>query len=254
MERTLRALAEAWMIARDSGAEEVVAAATMAARQAENRGDFLSAAARQGTPVSLLTGEQEAELGFLSVAEDRIFGEASRITIIDVGGQSTELVTAERREEGWSMLFRRSFPVGTLGLRGTLLKGETAEAPELLGAIRAIDETIGLSYLPGNTGATIALGATGTNLVTIREKMTTWEPDRVHGQWLDYEEISKAVGWLCRLTDEERRQVPGMEPGRERTIHIGALILERFLFATRSLGCFVSVRGWRHALMERGLP
>jgi exopolyphosphatase/guanosine-5'-triphosphate,3'-diphosphate pyrophosphatase len=253
IERTLHALSEAWLFATQAGSSSVVAGATMAARQAENRDDFLSAARQQGTPVFVLTGEQEAELGFHSVADDPAFEEANRLTIIDVGGQSTELVTANRETQDWTILFRRSFPVGTLGLRGSLLKSESPDARELLSAICEIDEVIGLNYLPGRTGKTIALGATGTNLVTIREKMSEWDPDRVHGAWLDYEEVSKAAGWLSGLTDAERSQVPGMEPGRERTIHIGALILERFLFATRSLGCFVSVRGWRHAVLERGL-
>jgi exopolyphosphatase/guanosine-5'-triphosphate,3'-diphosphate pyrophosphatase len=226
----------------------------MAARQATNRQEFVDASQRQGTPVSILTGEQEAELGFHSAADDPVFRNEPRLTIIDVGGQSTELVTAERADDAWNLLFRRSFPVGTLGLRGAMLSAESPDAPGLLAAIRSIDETIGLCYLPGQTGKAVALGATGTNLISIREKMTQWDPARVHGSWLDYEEVSKAAGWLSRLTDEQRRAVPGMEPGRERTIHIGALILERFLFVTRSLGCYVSVKGWRHALMERGLP
>jgi exopolyphosphatase/guanosine-5'-triphosphate,3'-diphosphate pyrophosphatase len=80
--------------------------------------------------------------------------------------------------------------------------------------------------------------------------MTEWDPTRVHAAWLDYEEVSKAVGWLCGMTDAERAAVPGLERGREQTIHIGALILERFLHAIRSLGTSVSVRGWRHALLE----
>ena len=100
----------------------------------------------------------------------------------------------------------------------------------------------------------MVLGATGTNLVSIREKLKAWEPDKVHGAVLDYEEISRAVGWLMPMTDAQRRDVPGMEPGREKTIHIGALILERFLFALRASSCGVSVRGWRHALLENGLP
>jgi exopolyphosphatase / guanosine-5'-triphosphate,3'-diphosphate pyrophosphatase len=34
-------------------------------------------------------------------------------------------------------------------------------------------------------------------------------------------------------------------------LHAGALILERFLQALHVLGCRVTVRGWRHALLER---
>ena len=50
------------------------------------------------------------------------------------------------------------------------------------------------------------------------------------------------------MTDAERAAVPGMEPGRERTMHLGALILERCLFALGAEKCRVSIRGWRYAL------
>ena len=127
---------------------------------------------------------------------------------------------------------------------------ERPDARALLTATAEIDSAIGLSFRPGEVGRVVVLGATGTNLVTIRDGITEWDPQRVHGSWLDYEEVSKAVGWLSSLSEAERRAIPGMEPGREGTIHAGALILERFLFALRVLGCSVSVRGWRHALFE----
>ena len=252
IERTLSAISEAWQRAQALGSDNIVAAATMAARQAANREVFLEASIKQGTPVRILSGDDEADLGFRSVAGDPLFETAGRLTIIDVGGQSTELATAERSGEGWTFLFRKSFAIGTLGLRGGVLKNESPGMQDLLAAVCEIDETIGLACLPMSAGIAVALGATGTNLVTVREAMTEWNPEKVHGARLDYEEVSKAAGWLSTMTDEERRSVPGMEPGREKTIHIGALILERFLFASRSLGCYVSVRGWRHALLESG--
>lgn len=226
----------------------------MAARIASNTPDFLARAKAQGTPVFVLSGEHEAELGFLAVAQDQAFQEAARISIVDVGGQSTELVTAERTEGGWNTLFRRSFPIGTLALLAGTLSDERPQPPAILRACAELDEAIGLAYRPNEAGVAIALGATGTNLVSIREKMAAWDPDRVHGARLDYEEVSKAASWLFSLTWEERKALVGMEPGRERTIPIGALILERFLFAIRVLECRVSVRGWRHALLEFGMP
>jgi exopolyphosphatase/guanosine-5'-triphosphate,3'-diphosphate pyrophosphatase len=254
IERTLAALKAAYAKANELGCREIVAGATMAARIAKNTPYFLDLAQEQKTPVIVLSGDQEAELGFRAVADDPSFATYERVSIIDVGGQSTELVTADRIDQGWNVRFRRSYPVGTLGLRGGVLRKESPDFRALLQAVCEIDDLIGMIYLPNQTGHAVALGATGTNLVTIREKMVEWQPEKVHGAWLDYEEVSKAVSWLSSMADAERRSVPGMEPGRERTLHIGALILERFLHAIRALGCSVSVRGWRHALLEQGLP
>jgi len=230
---------------------EVVAAATMAARIASNADEFQSRAISQGTPVAILTGDEEAELGFQSVANDPRFASDPRISIIDPGGHSTEVTTAIRQSDGsWNTLFKKSHSIGTLGLKSTSLSEEQIDGLALLRASTEIDGVIGWRTRPNEAGTCVVLGATGTNLISIREKLTHWQPDVVHGAWLDYEEVSKAVGWMSPMTDAERAAIPGMEPGREKTIHLGALILERFLFALGAEGCVVSVRGWRHAVLE----
>lgn len=249
MKCTLGALSELFVAARQHGAEEVRAAATMAARIAANTAEFQRRAELQGTPVEVLPGEEEAELGFRAVADDPVFGSEARLSIVDPGGNSTELVTADRDADGWSVRFRRSYPIGTLGLRDGVLAGESLSAEALVRGAAEIDRTLGLAYRPDETGTVCVLGATGTNLVTIREKMAEWQPERVHGARLDYEEVSRAAGWLCAMTDAQRAQIIGLERGRERTIHLGALILERFLFALRAESAVVSVRGWRHAML-----
>jgi exopolyphosphatase/guanosine-5'-triphosphate,3'-diphosphate pyrophosphatase len=176
------------------------------------------------------------------------------LSIIDPGGQSTEVTTATKSMGHWKIEFRKSFPIGTLALRGGILTRQTPGPGELLSAAHEIDAAIGVEYLRNQAGNAVVLGAAGTNLVSIREKLIDWEPDRIHGQTLTFEEVSKSVASLSKMTDVERAAVPGMEAGRERTIHIGALVLERVMSAIGVPEVGVSVRGWRHALLERGLP
>lgn len=257
MDRTLAALRRFFDEAVAHGAAEVLAGVTMAGRIARNTDDFLRRAESQGTPAFVLSGEDEAQLGFLAVALDPVVANSPRISIVDVGGHSTELVTADREPAepyGWRVRFRKSFPIGTLAMLGGEFAVECPDFPLRLKAAANLDDQIGLCYRPGEAGTPVALGATGTNLVTLREKMTVWEPEKVHGAVLLYEEVSRAVGWLSGMTLAERAALPGMEPGREKTIHAGSLILERFLFALREDYVRVSVRGWRHALLEVGLP
>lgn len=253
VEDSLAALRTAFHDAEAHGAQQVVAAGTMALRMATDTPEFLQKAAAQGTPVQVLSGDDEATLGFMAVANDPRFASETRLSMVDPGGHSTELVTADRTAHGWEGKYRHSFPVGALALREGPLREEVCSFPQLMAAVKELDATIGLEYRPHQCGHVVTLGATGTNLISIRQQLRAWDPEVVHGQVLDYEEISKAVNWLGGMTLDERRAIPGLEPGREHTLHAGALILERFLFALHALTCTVSVRGWRHALLEDDL-
>ncbi len=252
MTRTLAAIRKFVSKAEEIGCPTTLTAATMAARIASNSDEFLARGLKQGTPIVILTGEQEAQLGFESVVNDPMFDAQPRISIIDPGGQSTEVVIADRVATGWEVLFKRSYPVGTLGLKSDYFPDERCNGLQVLRASGAIDEIVGSAYQPNDPGIVVVLGAAGTNLVSIKEKLSTWQPERVHGTCLDFEFISNAVGDLMPQSDEKRSGIVGMERGREKTIHVGALLLERFLFALRAEECLVSVRGWRHALLEIG--
>ena len=248
IEATLETLREYWAQARCWGADTLWAGATMAVRIADDQADFLAAARRQGTPVFVLSGDDEAHLGFLSVADDPTLVTGEKVAIIDPGGHSTEVVVAERSVGAWTTTFRRSFPFGALGLREKFLGDGSPSPAQRLAAMGCLDAELEAAGLPPADSDPVVLGATGTNLVSIRDHLADWRPDLVHGATLLYEEVGRAVGWLCNMDDAGRAALVGIERGRERTIHAGSLILERALYALRASGCRVSVRGWRHAL------
>lgn len=250
MDATLQTLTTYRELALKAGAKTLRSGATMAVRIATNGDDFCRRGAAQGTPIEVLTGEQEAELGMQAVITDPLFSKASRISVIDPGGHSTELVTSDRANSRWATRFRRSYPIGAVGLREATIPTERATPGQILRAVATIDNTVGLCYRPNECGLVVSLGATGTNLITIRERMLEWDASLVHGKQLEYEEVSRASQWLLEMDDSERAAIAGIEPGRERSLHLGALILERFLFALRAETCVVSTRGWRHAYLE----
>lgn len=255
MARTLEAVRSFFIRAKDLGAGVPDAYATMAARLAKNQAEFLAAAEAQGTPIQVLSGDDEARLGFDSVANDPLFSAQKVLAIVDPGGQSTELAIAHRSDAGWQTVFSHSFPVGTLGLRSGPLIEPSPEPEAWFQAMMQIDRALEAVPLPpaafqDSEGIAVVLGASGTNLISIRDKVVPWDPAKVHGASLTFGEISLMLKSLGALSDEGRARLEGIEPGRERTIHIGALIIERFLFHIGAKGCVVSVRGWRYALLE----
>ncbi|MFW5697361.1 MAG: hypothetical protein ACOCX1_02240 [Fimbriimonadaceae bacterium] len=253
-QNALAALKKAFEEAREHGAEVVEAYGTMALRIAEDADGWLRQAKDQETPVTVISGDTEAELGFYAVADDPTFAHEDLISIIDPGGHSTELKLARRQGDDWQTIFSRSFHTGALALREGPFQNPQPGFRERLAAVQEVDTEIGLEFLPGASGRAVCLGATGVNLITMREGITDWAPEKIHGQVLDYEEVSKFVDKLCATDDEGRAKFKGLEKGREYTIHAGALILERFLQCLHVLGCTVSVRGWRHAVLTRGVP
>lgn len=236
MQATLGALKRAFEKASELGAE-AKAFGTMSLRLAENTPTFQTLAAAQGTPVEVLSGEDEAALGRAAVVEDPAFSGNAQISVIDIGGQSTEISTDSGPV---------SYAIGTLGIRTAETQNE-AEVAALEEDIRKTFELVP----PDPDSTCVCLGATGTNLVSIREAMPEWRPDLVHGATLARAEVADFVAKSCAMTDAQRAALPGIEPGRERTIHLGALILAGGLDALHVDACRVSVRGWRHALLER---
>ena len=250
MAATLAALDRGYKMARELGAESIQAAATMAVRIAQNAEQFLERADSQDTPLRVLTADEEAKFAFLAAANDPHFIDVTDLVVIDPGGQSTEIICATRTGSDWSIEFEHSFSLGTLALRGGILSDPTPDISAIFQASSQVDSII-LGKVPVKPGATaVILGAPGTDLVMIRDRRTEWDAAAVHGASLDFEEVSKAVGWMMRMNDEERAQLPGVAFGRHRTVHIGALILERVLNALAVSSCRVSVRGWRWALLD----
>lgn len=246
VEASLEALRFFREAAVQHGATEWAAGATMAVRIATNAAEFIELASGQGTPVTVVSGDLEARLGFLSVVEDDKLPVSSRVAIVDPGGHSTELTVARREGGEWVTEFSQSLAFGALGLRETALVDPRPDSSQRLAAMNVLDKA--LERVPAANGPVVVLGATGTNLVSIRDRMESWQPEKVHGSVLDYEEVGRAVNWLCDMDDAERAQIVGLEKGRETTIHAGTLILERCLYALKAESCVVSVHGWRHAL------
>jgi exopolyphosphatase/guanosine-5'-triphosphate,3'-diphosphate pyrophosphatase len=246
IDATLNALKTAFDQADAHGAH-ARAFGTMALRIAQNADQFLALAKAQGTPVQPISEIEEADLSMRAVIEDPMFANNERITVVDIGGHSTEFATSSSSRT----LFLKSLPIGTLSAREQFMCTESVTGVELLKASARIDDLLGFRFLPDSCGTVVVVGATGTNLITIQNRIVKWDPSKVHGECLTYEAVSRAVSDLCALNDRQRAGLVGIEPGRERTIHIGALILERALFALGAEQCLVSVRGWRYAMLNR---
>ncbi len=258
MRRTAEAVIHLHRAAHLHGADRVTVVGTQAVRSAQNRSELERPLLHEGIRIRVLTGEEEARYGFLSVAEDPAFGNTPILTVVDIGGASTEFSTADSAV---------SHPIGSLRLIQDVLGYGPCDEAAIFRAFKYIDEclgglrSIGAESTPPKSGSdraepskiepsmVVTIGATGVNLASIRRGLD-FNPDAVHGAELDYEWVGKNAGVLCRLSADERQAFPGMESGRGPMIHAGALILERCMYLLKVETIRVSVRGLRWGLLS----
>jgi exopolyphosphatase/guanosine-5'-triphosphate,3'-diphosphate pyrophosphatase len=222
------------------GAERVLAVGTSAVRDAENGEAFLGEIEwSYGFSTRLLSGEQEAELTRRGVANGR--GLEDGTLVLDVGGGSTELITAGDRV---------SVDVGSVRLTERHLHSDPPSASELAAA--AADARSGLPGLqPGD-----AIGVAGTITTLAALELGGYDRDRVHGYRLSRESVEAQLERLASLPLAERRQLPGLEAERAPVIVGGAIVVREVLDRYGLTGLEASERDLLHgaALDAADLP
>jgi exopolyphosphatase/guanosine-5'-triphosphate,3'-diphosphate pyrophosphatase len=222
------------------GAERVLTIGTSAVRDAENGEAFLGEIEwSYGFTTRLLSGEEEAELTRRGVANGRAVGDET--VVLDVGGGSTELITARDRV---------SLDLGCVRLTERHLRSDPPAREELDDAARAVHEA-----LPDwNPRDAIGVAGTVTSLAAL--ELGEYDPEQTHGYRISRASVERQVERLASLPLSERRELPGLEPERAPVIVAGALIVREVLDRYGLDGLEVSERDLLHgaALEAAELP
>jgi exopolyphosphatase/guanosine-5'-triphosphate,3'-diphosphate pyrophosphatase len=204
------------------GAEQTLAVATSATRDAENGEAFLGEIEwSYGFKTRLLSGHDEALMTFRGVTSDR--GVDSGTIIVDVGGGSTELVAGGPEGVRWN----DSLDIGSARLTERFLKSDPptddeldacAEAARALLAERVPDE------IRRDTQAAIGVAGTITSLGGLALGLEEYDRERVHGYELTAEALEEQLNRLASVALDERRQMRPLDPERAPVIVGGAVI------------------------------
>ncbi|HVT06139.1 MAG TPA: Ppx/GppA family phosphatase [Polyangia bacterium] len=244
IDATLAALREYAEIARRAGAR-IAAVGTEALRRAPNGAEFLVPAAQiLGVPIEVIDGDREAALTFRAVVES--FSETRRgeVAVVDIGGGSTEIVTAR---DG-SPTSARSLPLGSVRLTEQHIRHDPATAGEVAALRTAVAD--GLRGIPFAAGARlVGVAGTVTSLAAMAESMATYDPARVHGYRLSRAALDAQIARLAASRQAEREQIVGLDPRRADVILAGAVILEGIAAAAGAPEVSVSDRGIRWGLL-----
>jgi exopolyphosphatase/guanosine-5'-triphosphate,3'-diphosphate pyrophosphatase len=226
MSAAIQTLSKFTRIAASHGADEIVAAATSAVREAANGPGFIAAVRRAvGLRIQVISGTEEARLIHLAAAYSAHIGKRPTV-VVDIGGGSTEITvgTAERIRTA------RSFKLGVIRLTERFVTTDPIADHDRRRLVRHIRAQVGAALAEisrrrverviGTSGTILSLGALAAN---------KRPSDDVRNLRVSTRALSKLSRQLTSSTLAERLQIPNMDPRRADLAPAGALLLDAIL-------------------------
>jgi exopolyphosphatase/guanosine-5'-triphosphate,3'-diphosphate pyrophosphatase len=206
------------------GVERTLAIATSAVRDASNGEAFLEELERRrGLSTRLLTGDEEAGLGFRGVTLGRVL--APDTLLVDIGGGSTELTLGGPA----GITYRRSTQLGCVRLTERFLHTNPPTPPELDACAAHVRATLPVL----EPAVAIGVAGTVTTAASLDIRVEPYDPARVHGHRIPFATVERQAAALASVPLEERRRTPCLEPARAPVIVAGLVILREIMAAYR---------------------
>jgi exopolyphosphatase / guanosine-5'-triphosphate,3'-diphosphate pyrophosphatase len=232
-------------LAEQHSVRKIFTVATEAIRKASNSHEFLEDIKREtGLEVRLISGNAEATLTFYGATyeESKQAGTPARIAVMDLGGGSTELVTARNMHITW----RTSLPIGSGWLHDRYLL-ENPPTPDDL----AVAHTFLRTYLQGirikpQPPMLIVTGGSANSLLLLARQAFRLDPSSKH---LTYDDLMRCEGLMSALPAEEISQRYQQPIGRARILPAGALIIREVMSRLNLDEISVSPHGIREGVL-----
>lgn len=182
--------------------------ATEAVRKAKNKTRFLEAVkAATGLDVDVISGETEAEIGFLGAAAGH-----KNAAVIDLGGASCEIIFGGDGK----IVFARSFPFGCVTMADRF-------GGDYDGIARHVCDTLALP--PLRAESYIAVGGTATSLAALAQELEVYDPAKVDGFKLCSSRISELIAEI-----DAGKTFPTLGENRRKSIVQGAVVLRTVMY------------------------
>ena len=236
-------------LARTHGAREIIAVATAAVREAENKDAFLRRLRQEtGLEVRVVSEMEEARLVYLGVSSGVHLGEKTAL-FIDIGGGSTEIAVGNQQQHNYLASLR----LGAIRVTSLFLPDPAAPVPpELYALIQRNVRVVALRTIQQvrRYHLDLTIGSSGTiqNLADIATRQSN-RSKRDRAGVLRYDQLKQVVKVLCDLPLDKRRRLAGINPERADIIIGGAAVLDTLMQELQVTEIAVSDRGLRDGLL-----
>lgn len=242
--RTIEAIRKYLTIIESHNVDRVFCIGTAALREAGNAGQFIARVKDLfGLNIEIISARDEAYYTYLSVRDDEAIASES-MTIIDIGGGSTEIIRGSRREfQGYV-----SLPMGSVRLTDSFIRNDPPLEAESIAVVTYIRKHLAQAAYCGNQ--LIGTGGTVTNIASLILRMPHYDKNMIHGFTILPADLQTLIGEMSSKPRDARKNMIGMEVGREDIIIQGARILEEIMHHGRFSACTVSAAGLRYGLIR----
>ncbi len=230
----------------DARPPRIIAVATAAVREAENRDRLLEPMRREhGIVVRVLSAAEEARLGAIAALADLPKFDG---VVADLGGGSLQVTAVH----GGRMGRTASGPLGAVRLTRSFLRVDPPLPRELRALRSEIRDQLRVLLPPARCGDEM-LGLGGTIRALARMHLAEPRKRRRHRQGLrlGQTDITKIRQRIETASTGERRQFRGLNAERADTILAGTILVEETLVFGGYRALVVSTRGVRDGLLLR---
>lgn len=223
--------------------EKIKCCATSAVREAKNGSIFIDLLKSHNISIEIIDGEMEGKLTCMGVMSGLNIEDEPSL-IVDIGGGSTELTFWN----GKTLSFAKSYKIGVVKLADLYNFKDPCSDELLLEVKRYVSEFISDFDFSINLKNIIATAGTPTTLAAIDMQMEVYDYKKVNGYIISKVKLNKLIKLLSSKSFDERKNIKGLEAGREDLIIPGSLILDLLLEKFHKDSFIVSDFGLREGI------
>ncbi len=237
---TVDVIMQYMMLSEMLNAKVVAVVGTEAVRAASNADFFLERINKTiGREIRIITGDEEANLGYLAASS---LAKQQPALVIDIGGGSVEFITKDA-----DIIWSKSFP---LGCRRLTERFKISQPLDMSKRNDILNEFLKTSdnQLPNNYGDLVAIGGTASTIWSMLHPTKEFH-SLDNGVEIKLEHIEKWYECFANLSIEHLRTTPGLMPERAEVISTGVMTLDCCMQILQRNKVIVTSRSLRHGLL-----